>query len=120
MAFALSLATPHTFASRHAAASAPSGLRRLYGVLLLGLVLGLGVFYLVQTNAVATSGYEIKSLTAQLNTLQQASSRLEVQAAELQNLKPVSQSSAPSEFVAVSHIQYLGSEPNSNVGVAVR
>ncbi len=120
MAFAFALTAHRAYAPRHTSQPLAPGWRRLYGALALGLVVGLGVFYLVQTNAVATKGYEIKTLQGELDTLRQASRRLEVQAAELQNLKPPSQSSSDQQFVAVTHIEYLGSNPNSNVGVAVR
>lgn len=119
MAFATTLAAPRSM-MRAAAATPPTQVQRLWGVFVLGAVLLLGLFYLIETNAVATKGYEIKALDTKLNGLRQASQRLEVQSAQLQSMGPGVSGEAGTDFVAVEHIEYLGSQPDSNVGLAVR
>jgi hypothetical protein len=84
------------------------------------VTLVLGACYLWQTNAVATKGYEIKALNRQLTTLRQTNQRLEVQSAELQAKKTEFQGIEQADFVAVEHIEYLGLQPSSSVGLAVR
>ena len=118
MAVACALSSTRAVSTYRSQSSTSVGVRRFYGVFLLGLVVVLGVFYLVQTNTVVTKGYEIKTLTTQLDALQQTSSRLQVKEAELQNVVPDNQSTSNQQFVAVSHIEYLGSTLNTSVGTS--
>ena len=65
--------------------------RRWFSLAMLGLLAFLVVFYLVQTNSVATKGYEIKELGKQVESLKQSGRKLEVEAAELQSVKNIEQ-----------------------------
>jgi hypothetical protein len=93
--------------------------RRRFGLVTLGLLVFLVVFYLVQTNSVATKGYEIKELGKQVESLKQSSRKLEVEAAELQSIKKFEQNFPANSFVAVEKIEYLASTA-VQMGVAVK
>lgn len=93
--------------------------RRWFGLTLFGFLALLVVFYLMQTNYMATKGYEIKELGRQVESLKQSSRKLEVRAVELQSVKNIEQNFPNNSFVVVEKIEYLVSTVMP-MGVAVK
>ncbi len=95
----------------------PSRAKKCLAVSLLSLLSLLTVVYIILTNAVATKGYEIKSLEQQSADLREAYEKLELQAAELQDVSRLNKLEDMG-LVAVDKIEYLGTVIVG--GVAVR
>lgn len=93
--------------------------RRVLGVGLVIALSGAALVYLIQTNAVATKGYEIKELERQVRELQATTHKREVEATEKQSLSILPQALPESTYVAVERIEYLTGVPLGS-GVAVR
>ena len=75
--------------------------------ILMGFVLSL--FYLSQSNRIATRGYEITSLQTQASDLRDEQSQLELQAARLQSVQTIRQKVTESgTMVPVTQTSYLG------------
>ncbi len=84
---------------------------------LLGMLSVLTVVYIILTNAIVTKGYTIKNLEEESTKLREAYKRLELQAAELQDINRLNKAEAMG-LVAVDKIEYLGVVTVN--GVAVR
>jgi len=79
----------------------------ILGVFIISLFLG----YLIQVNALATKGYQIKELEKKLNELNQASADLELEALSLQSMTQVKEKVEHLGMVTVSESDYLFMTP---------
>ncbi|OGY43385.1 MAG: hypothetical protein A2729_04390 [Candidatus Buchananbacteria bacterium RIFCSPHIGHO2_01_FULL_39_14] len=79
----------------------------ILGVFIISLFLG----YLIQVNALATKGYQIKELEKKLNELNQASADLELEALSLQSMTQVKEKVEHLGMVTVSESDYLSMTP---------
>ena len=67
------------------------------------------LFYLAQSNQIATKGYEISTLEKKLEETDESNRRLELRAAELQAVKSVEQSAQHLNMVPIEKMVYLSS-----------
>lgn len=106
--------TPH---HNHNSVTAFGRQRWLVVVLVIGIVSLIGV-YLIQVNATAARGFEIRELKGRLETLELERQELEGRSSELQSFQSVEMLPAGS-YVAVERVEYLAAAPPT-VGVAVK
>ena len=80
--------------------------------LLIGAVIVvMGVVYLVQINALATKGYQIRELESQLAQLEEEKSDLELESLELQSMGSIKDKVADLGMVAVGQAEHLTITP---------
>lgn len=72
-----------------------------------GLLLSMSLFYLAQSNQMATSGYDISSLEASLDELSAKNEQLQIQASSLQSIQQISAGVETSGMVNVEKINYV-------------
>lgn len=96
-----------------------SRLPRWLGLTVLIMVLVTGLSYVVTVNAVATQGYQIKTLQKQLTNLKEVNKKMGVASANLQSLKTIADSLPKDEFITVERLEYLAANP-AEVGVAIK
>ncbi len=89
----------------------------LISLCLFFLVMAMGIFYLVQANVLATRGYKISSLEAQVKALQEQNKLLELKASEIQSIKKISERVETLGMTQVAYTEYLSPTSDS---VAVR
>ncbi len=80
-------------------------------------LVALSFLYIIQTNAVATRGYEITTLSKQLKEVQGVNKALELQIAELRTTKALEQRVQELNLVKVHRVDYI-SPTASAVAVA--
>ncbi|OGE90812.1 MAG: hypothetical protein A2722_02620 [Candidatus Doudnabacteria bacterium RIFCSPHIGHO2_01_FULL_50_11] len=89
--------------------------QRALAILLLLVISGMGIMYLVFVNVRVTKGFEIQSLEKKLIKLQQSQQELQIQAAQLQSIQSIEQSSAIQGYIPTHDARYLSSS-----GVALK
>ncbi|MFH1866526.1 MAG: hypothetical protein ABIJ81_00345 [Patescibacteria group bacterium] len=99
--------------------SSPNKTRRLWGITLVTALFTLLVFYVIQTNSLATKGYEIRALEQQVKHLEKTYEEFEIKASELQSLKKVEESKDFDKFVSIERVEYLAGTPTVS-GVAIK
>lgn len=72
-----------------------------------GLTLVLGLLYLSQSNAMATSGYDIAKLESQQRVLREDNERLQIEASRLQSIQQIDAGIKDSGMIPVKKINYL-------------
>jgi len=82
-------------------------------IVIFGLIIMVGLVYLIQTNQVSTGGFEIKELNKKVEELQKESKKLELEAAKLQSLKTIKAATEEMNLVSVSKVDYLTLPPSS-------
>ncbi len=75
------------------------------------LIIFFGVSYLIQTNGLATKGYQIKELESKIAELKQEQADLELEALSLQSLGTVKEKVDQLGLVAVDKTDYLAPTP---------
>ncbi len=70
-------------------------------------ILGLGLVYLFQINALGTRGYQISNLEKQIKKLESEQKLLQVQASELKSITRIQQEAANRSFVPVAGVNYI-------------
>jgi cell division protein FtsL len=70
------------------------------------------LFYLAQSNAVATTGYKIRELEQRRKELQEDNEKLQLEAARLQSIKEVEDTAEDLKMVPSKQVNYL-SPPES-------
>ncbi|MFA4936702.1 MAG: hypothetical protein WC575_00190 [Patescibacteria group bacterium] len=90
---------------------------RVLSISLLTSFIILLIAYVVETNELATKGYEIRALEQQVEALEQSYEEYELKAGELQALNNMNNLQIK-DFVAVEKVEYLSTIPTSS-GVAV-
>lgn len=73
-------------------------------------VLILGIFYVVQINATATKGFEIKNLEKQVEALKEEQRKMEVSVVEKSSLSAIQPRIGKMGMVKVANMEYLNSE----------
>ncbi len=96
-----------------------SRLPRWLGLTVLIMILITGLSYVMTVNAVATQGYQIKTLQGQLADLKEVNKKMEVASANLQSLKTIADDLPKDGFITVERLEYLAANP-AEVGVAVK
>lgn len=76
-------------------------------MVIFGLIILVGLVYLVQINRVSTSGFKLKELSQKAEELRLTNKKLELQAEELQSLKNIMAASADLKLVGVSKVDYV-------------
>jgi len=82
-----------------------------------GLVLVLGLLYLSQSNAMATSGYDIAKLQSQQQQLIEDNERLQIEASRLQSIQQIDTGIKDAGMVPVKTINYLPGGTNVAVNI---
>lgn len=82
-----------------------------------GLVLVLGLLYLSQANAMATSGYDIAKLESQQKQLKEDNERLQIEASRLQSIQQINAGVKDSGMVPVKTINYLPGGTNVAINI---
>jgi len=80
---------------------------KAFRILMLGLILVGGFFYVLQISAVSTKGYEISSLTRQIQDLEIENRSLEVKVAEYRAIENIESRLAQANFISVEGVEYL-------------
>ena len=75
------------------------------------LIFTLGVSYLVQTNGLATRGYQIQDLEDKIALLEQQQSDLELEALNLQSMGTIKEKVDDLGLVVVNETDYLTDQP---------
>jgi len=71
------------------------------------VVIGFGIFFVVQTNTVSTKGFEISDLEKQIQTLKQENRTLEFQIAESGSMDSIQARVAELHMIPVDQIVYV-------------
>ena len=102
--FDLTIAIPQAITRKKS-----GNLNSLYrrNLLLAGLILFFGIFYLFEVNALSTKGYEIKTLERKHKTLGVEQKHLEIQASNLQSISRIKQVIENNNFVPVKDVTYI-------------
>lgn len=67
----------------------------------------LGILYLLQVNALATRGYEIKKLEKRTLELKEANGRLELEATALKSIETIEKEAKILNFVPSGQVNYV-------------
>ena len=81
--------------------------KKIINAFLGACVLGTALSYLIQTNAIATKGYEIKELEQKLQSLQKVKKELESKSLELQSMTLIASKVEKLNLVKISKAKYL-------------
>lgn len=76
-------------------------------VVILGMVVLMGLTYLVQVNKVSTSGFEIQELEQRVTELKKENAKLELTAAQLESLSTIEQRVQRLDLVSTEKVDYL-------------
>jgi cell division protein FtsL len=77
-------------------------------VLLMVFFLGvIGISYILQTNSIATRGYEVEQFESKLNSLKNENQNMKNQVAELRSIKNLESEKGKLDAVASSDISYV-------------
>lgn len=82
------------------------------GIFVVLLIASLGIVYLVESNSMTTSGYQIQDLQDKVTDLQKSNEELKLQAAELQSLKHLEQVQKDLNMVPNSQTSYVSGNNN--------
>ena len=83
------------------------GSQQFLPIIISCLILVFGVGYLVQTNSLATTGYEVNELESQLQVLKEQNKKLQLQVTDLRSTKSIQERLKHMEMVKVSHVEYI-------------
>ncbi len=88
---------------------------RILGISLLTTLVVLLVAYVVETNELATKGYEIKALEKQVEILEQSYEEYELKVSELQAVNKIKVDNLEmKDFIVVEKVEYLSTVPTSS------
>ncbi len=82
------------------------------GVFVLILIASLGIVYLVQSNSMATTGYQIQDLQDRVTELSKSNDELKLEAADLQSLKHLEQVKNDLNMVPNTQTSYVKTDHN--------
>ncbi|PIY97261.1 MAG: hypothetical protein COY66_00480 [Candidatus Kerfeldbacteria bacterium CG_4_10_14_0_8_um_filter_42_10] len=82
-------------------------------IVIFGLIIMVGLVYLIQTNQVSTGGFEIKELNKKVEQLQKDNKKLELETTKLQSLKTIKAATENMDLVSVSKIDYITLPPSA-------
>lgn len=82
------------------------------GMFVVLLIASLGIVYLVESNSMTTSGYQIQDLQDKVTELQKSNEELKLQSAELQSLKHLEQVKDDLNMVSNSQTSYVKGDNN--------
>jgi uncharacterized membrane protein (DUF106 family) len=82
------------------------------GIFVVLLIASLGIVYLVESNSMTTSGYQIQDLQDKVTELQKSNDELKLEAAELQSLKHLEQVEKDLNMVPNSQTSYVHTDTN--------
>jgi len=88
-----------------------------FNVFLLGLIILIGFFYLLQVNSMAVKGYVIRDLEVKLEDAKMNNRNLQLQSQGLQSVGGLATKTAELGMVTVDKVEYLQG-PGSSVAVA--
>jgi hypothetical protein len=71
------------------------------------LLVAVGLVYLFSVNTMATEGYRIKQLSAQISKLEEEHKGLELQSSTLQSVSTIQSESTLSNFVPATNVTYI-------------
>lgn len=75
--------------------------------MLIALICAAGVFYIFEVNNLATKGYEIKNIEAQLEKLKKENENLNIRAAELKSMYNIEEKTKDLNMIAPKDVSYL-------------
>jgi len=78
-----------------------------FKITMVGLIILLGLFYIVEINNLSTQGFKIKDLEAKINQLKAENQALELQAAELQSSNKLQSRIEELNMTTVAKVEYL-------------
>ena len=78
-------------------------------VILVVVTFGLGLTYLLQTNKVATKGYQINELEENLNQLQENNDKLKLEYIELQSMANITDQVSSLNLIASNNVEVISS-----------
>lgn len=81
--------------------------QRSWLIMILVAVCVSGLLYLVQVNALATKGYEIKDLETQASELKQKNKKIKLQITELRSTERLAKEVERLELIEVTRVEYL-------------
>ena len=84
---------------------------RVLNIIVLGLVVFIGISYLIQINTLATKGYQIRELETKVTQLEKESKTMELQVLELQSMDNVKNKVSQLNMVDVGKVEYLMPTP---------
>ena len=79
-------------------------------IFLLGLIVFVGLAYIVQVNMNATSGYQVTELAEKAQELQKINKKLEIQAASLRSIENIERVRERQVLEKVTYIEYIAAE----------
>lgn len=82
-------------------------------VIVFGLIIITSVFYLWQTNNLATKGYKIKDLQDKVSDLRSANKKLELEITQLRSTERITKEVETLKMVEVARVEYLRSDGSS-------
>jgi len=75
--------------------------------LIFGLILAICLFYLWQTNSLATKGYQIQDLSSRVSDLRKTNKQLQLQITELRSTERITKEVEALKMVDVARVEYL-------------
>ena len=81
--------------------------RPIGNYIIIGLVMLVGLSYLIFVNKVATDGYQVKALTEKVEQLNDQNKKLELESSNLKSMISVSQVSQNLQLVSINDMDYL-------------
>ena len=88
----------------------------ILNIVIIGLIVVMGMSYLVEVNRATTKGYKIRDLERQINQLEESTQKVEMEIAELQSLDSIEQREEKLGMVPVDRIEYV-KVPGTSVAV---
>lgn len=82
------------------------------GVVIIFLIAAMGLMYLVQSNGISTTGYEIRELQTKIDSLKEDNDALRLTAAELKSLKNLEESKNDLDMVSSTQVNYVTGQRN--------
>lgn len=79
-------------------------------IFLLGLILFVGLAYIVQVNVNATSGYQVTELSEKAEELKKIQKKLEIRAASLRSIENIERVRERQGLEKVTYIEYIDTE----------
>ena len=105
MSIRLHLFKEKSFFRNSLVSSQPKSKSSLY--LIFGLILVVCLFYLWQTNSLATKGYQINSLQSKVSDLRKTNKQLQLQITELRSTERITKEVEALKMVQVARVEYL-------------
>lgn len=74
---------------------------------MIGMVVLMGLAYLIQVNQVSTGGFEIQDLEEKAQELKKENAKLELEAASLESLSTIEEKAQELDLVSTEKVDYL-------------